>query len=71
MKCMHMCYQLTKPSTNYFSSKMRLIYHLHSSIIQHYNCITVGSHLSFKCLMFLNFCLKDDVTSNIQTSEHY
>jgi len=64
-------YQLTKPPTNYVSSKMSLIYHLHSSIIQHYNCITVGSHLCFKCLMLLNFSLKDDMTSNTQTSEYY
>lgn len=64
-------YQLTKPPTNYVSSKMRLIYHLHSSIIQHYDCITVGSHLCFKCLMLLNFSLKDDMTSNTQTSEYY
>jgi hypothetical protein len=64
-------YQLTKPPTNYVSSKVCLIYHLHSSIIQHYNCITVGSHLCFKCLMLLNFSLKDDMTSNTQTSEYY
>jgi len=64
-------YQLTKPPTNYVSSKMCLIYHLHSRIIQHYNCITVGSHLCFKCLMLLNFCLKDDMTSTTQTSEYY
>jgi len=64
-------YQLTKPPTNYVSSKMCLIYHLHSGIIQHYNCITVGSHLCFKCLMLLNFSLKDDITSNIQISEYY
>jgi len=64
-------YQLTKPPTNYVSSKMSLIYHLLSSIIQHYNCITVGSHLCFKCLMLLNFSLKNDMTSNTQTSEYY
>jgi hypothetical protein len=47
---------------------MSLIDHFHTSIIQHYNSITVGGNLSFKSLMFLNFCLEGAMASNNQVN---
>jgi hypothetical protein len=63
-------HELTKPPANYIGSKMSLIDHFHSSIVQNYNCITMGSNFCFKSLMFLNLCLKEAM-SNKASGQHF
>ena len=32
--------------------------HLHASVVQHHDGVTVGGHLGLKCLVLLDFSLK-------------